>query len=185
MDAGVNELLRLVVRRIVVGSLGTGSIERRFGDAAKKIHDQKNWSATLNELADLNPSKIDFEEQIQKRSYNKNTLTFLRRSILQKSTTPAATGTLHFIRPRQSETWPGFSDGEDNYWAATIGNTILATAERRPKSSGNWDEFKENLLTQAVENEWTNELSSLQKWTAQEVCSIGRLLSEAAANVWY
>lgn len=65
---GMRYLLRLVVRRIVVGNLGTGNVERRFGEAAKAVHDTGDWTVLRRDLADLNPSRDEFVEQLRKRS---------------------------------------------------------------------------------------------------------------------
>ncbi|MBD9677408.1 DUF262 domain-containing protein [Pseudomonas sp. PDM18] len=182
---GMLYILRLVVRRIVVGNLGTGNVERRFGEAAKKVHDEGVWTGIQEDLADLIPTKDEFSDQLRKRSFNKAVLTFLRRSIIESSETPESLGTLHFIRPRQAEDWEGFSEEDDNFWGNTIGNTILSTLERRPKGASTWEGFKENILHTAIQGEWTSRLESFDEWNAQAVISVGNELSEAAANVWY
>ena len=89
---GMRYVLRLVVRRIVVGNLGTGNVERRFGEAAKGVRDSENWHAVEEALNDLNPTRQDFVEQLHKRSFNKGVLAFLRRSIIAKTMTPDAVG---------------------------------------------------------------------------------------------
>ncbi len=47
---GMRYILRLVVRRIVVGNLGTGNVERRLGEAAKRVHDTGDWTALEHDL---------------------------------------------------------------------------------------------------------------------------------------
>ena len=44
---GMVSILKLVVKRVVVGSLGTGNVERRFGEAAYKIRLTRNWQQAL------------------------------------------------------------------------------------------------------------------------------------------
>lgn len=182
---GMLYILRLVVRRIVVGNLGTGNVERRFGEVAKKIHDESDWTDIQEDLTDLIPTKKEFAEQLRKRSFNKAVLTFLRRSIIEKSEIPESSGTLHFIRPRQATEWTGFSEEDDNFWGNTIGNTVLSTLERRPKGASTWEGFKENILKTAIAGEWVSRLESLDEWNAEAVITIGNELSEVAADVWY
>lgn len=183
--SGMQFVLRLVVRRIVVGNLGTGNVERRFGEAAKKIADTGDWRSIIGDLRDLNPSRSDFVSQLQRRSFNKNLLSFMRRSILEDTMTPERYGNLHFIWTRQSETWGGMSEEDGAFWAATIGNTILAQIERRPKGIEAWDDFKNQLLPHAVDDEWTESLEPVDDWDADAVETIGGELAETAGRIWY
>lgn len=182
---GMRYILQLVVRRIVVGNLGTGNVERKFGEAARKVHLEKNWEAAKDELQDLNPSKEEFVDQLRQRSYNKMVLTFLRQSVIAKSQTPDNFGILHFIRPRESAEWSNFSDEQAAYWVSTLGNTFLAQLERRPKGSGSWKGFKQLILPAAVSSEISEELGKLNEWNADSVANIGKELAEIAGNVWY
>lgn len=182
---GMHEILKLVVRRIVVGNLGTGNIERKFGEAAYNIMRNKEWETTLEDLRDLNPEREEFLEQLRKRSFNKTTLTFLRRSVILESTTPEAQGFLHYIFPRQRNEWTDLSEDDASFWFNTLGNTILAHPERRPKGANNWEGFKKNLLPHAIDEEWKARLLEFEKWDADDVSNVGRELAEVACNVWY
>jgi hypothetical protein len=182
---GMSDILRLVVRRIVVGNLGTGNVERRFSEAAKKVADFGAWKDALDELGDLNPSRDEFVNQLRKRSLNKSSLTFLRRSIVMRDITPDALGSLHFIRPRQASDWEGFTEEDVTFWGSTIGNTILATQDRRPKGASTWDGFKENLLPLAIDGEWVEDLERQPVWDIDVVSSMGERLAGRAGDVWY
>ena len=94
---GMKYILRLVVRRIVVGNLGTGNVERKFGEAARKIKEDGSWKSMIGVLRDLNPTKDQFVQQLTTRSLNKQILYFVRRSIIEKTVTPGIVGTLQFI----------------------------------------------------------------------------------------
>lgn len=182
---GLDYLLRLVVRRVVVGNLGTGNIERRFSEAARKVVEQGDWGVLRRELGDLDHERDEFVEQLRKRSLNKTVLSFMRRSALQGSTTPEAEGVLHFVWPRNADTWAGFSD-EDGYWASTLGNTILASERTRPKeASFDWEGFKEHLLIKAITEEEKSRFERLGDWNAQRIEEFGRELAERAADVWF
>ena len=182
---GMRYILRLVVRRIVVGNLGTGNVERRFGEAALKVRTTRQWNSIISDFADLNPTRDEFVDQLKKRSFNKQVLEFLRYSIIGKEMTPDVRGHLHFIRPRHATGWDDFPDEDAAYWATTIGNTILSDQDRRPKSANNWKGFKEELLSTSVSGEWSNELRLLNVWNASAVEEIGERLAATAGDVWY
>ena len=77
---GMAVVLRLVVRRIVAGNLGTGSIERMFSQAAYKTMHTGSATDSLGDLATINPPQYLFRSQAATRSLNPNTLGFLRHS---------------------------------------------------------------------------------------------------------
>jgi Protein of unknown function DUF262 len=183
--AGMNYVLRLVVRRIVVGNLGTGNIERRLGEAARKVQDSRDWKVLVSELQDLNPPSEQFVEQLRKRSFNKDVLAFLRRSILQETTTPDRTGVLHLIWTRQAGVWRTMSEEDGAFWGSTLGNTFLSELERRPKAADDWPGFKQHMLQHAVPGEWQTELESIDEWDAGAVEELGSELAKVAGEVWY
>ncbi|MDF2093615.1 DUF262 domain-containing protein [Knoellia sp. 3-2P3] len=184
-DEGMREVLRLVVRRIVVGNLGTGNVERRLGDAARRVFTDGRWEEALADLGDLNPNREEFIERLSKRSYNKGTLTFIRRSQIQGTVTPESEGTLHLIRPRQAGEWEAFPSDEFAYWGSTVGNTVLAKPERRPKGASTWAGFAQNLLPEVVEGEDFEELSGLTDWDPTALEVRGQQIAERAADVWF
>jgi hypothetical protein len=181
---GMARLLKLVVRRVVVGNLGTGNVERRFGVAAQRIARDRAWEAGLLALADLSPRREDFVNQLHRRSLNPSVLGVARQSVLQQSIVPEPNGFLHNVMPRQSD-WPDFPVDVATYWASTIGNTFLAQTERRPPGTNTWDGFREGLLPLAVEGEWTDRILAVPVWNEFAVNSIGAEMARAAADVWY
>lgn len=184
-QSGLNFVLKLVVRRIIVGNLGTGNIERKFSDAARYVKEEKNWECLIQDLGELNPSREDFIEQLKKRSFNKGTLSFIRNSIISNSIAPDKYFNMHFILPRAISDWPGFNDNERSYWGSTIGNTFLSIDERRPDGTGTWSGFKMMMLPTAPIGEWREEFESRGFWDAEAVQSMGVKLAEVAGGIWY
>lgn len=184
-DEGMDYILRLVVRRIVVGNLGTGNVERRFGEAARKIAKTGNWHSIVGDLNDLDPPREYFEQQLKTRSLNKGVLAFVRRSVVQGTRTPSQDGSLHFLWTRQATDWDEMSEEEGSYWGSTIGNTLLADIERRPKGLESWDDVKEQLLTESVDGEWSDALEEWDYWDAEAVGDIGEAFATAAGDLWY
>lgn len=182
---GMKYVLRLVVRRIVVGNLGTGNVERRFGEAARRVHEAETWKVLQDDLKDLNPSRDEFVYALEKRSFNKGVLGFLRRSILAETITPEQSGVLHFIRPRTSSEWLGLSEEDAAFWGSTIGNTFLADANRRPQGASDWEGFKQLLLPQASPGEWRARLTRIDEWDAGAVEKMGKELAKEAGKIWF
>lgn len=183
-SVGLADLLRLVVRRMVVGNLGTGNVERRFGQAAQRISTDRTWEAALAALEDLIPAKDDFLNQLHKRSLNRGVLAVARQSVVQGTITPRPDGYLYVIKPRDTE-WSPEDEDRAAYWVSTIGNTLLADQARRPMGSSTWAGFKTSLLPHAVSGEWVNELSVFTDWNIETISEIGRRIAEVAADVWY
>lgn len=183
-QAGMEWILRLVVRRIVVGNLGTGNVERRLGEAAKAIHDANNWQVMIDLLRDLNPPKDDFVSQLKKRSLNKNVLTFLRRSIIQNTITPTQVGFLHFIWIK-SAAFGGIGEDEGSYWASTIGNTIISSVQKKPRVVVDWNTFKNTMLKTAADGEWVQSLANIVDWDVAAVERMGSDLANEAGRIWY
>lgn len=183
--AHYQELLKLVVRRIVVGNLGTGNVERRFGEAARRIRSVEAWQTVFSDLADLNPDVPEFQQQLSRRSLNRQTLSFIRRSIIQGSMTPTKVGYFHLIRPKLAIEWDGFTPESSVFWTNTIGNSFLAKVERRIRGTNTWGSFKQLMLPEAIDGELARELWEIDHWDSASVEEMGRLLAERAVHVWY
>ncbi|WP_202353168.1 DUF262 domain-containing protein [Mesorhizobium sp. 113-1-2] len=181
---GMKYALKLVVRRIVVGNLGTGNVERRLGEAAKSVYESNDWHVLIDALSDLNPEKDEFVDKLRSRSFNKQVLRFLRSSIIQKAIAPRTNGTLHLIWTRQSAVG-AMSDEEGAAWSSTIGNTFLSDLERRDKTVTDWASFKQKMLPRAVNHEWVDRLGEIDEWDAQAVQTLGAELAQAAGDLWY
>lgn len=184
-EEGMRAVLRLVVHRIAVGSLGTGNVERRLGEAAQKIRKDGNWELGLAALRDLDTSREDFVSQLAKRSYNKATLAFLRRSIISQSMCPDKIGSLHFICPRQIDDWAGMDEDKRAFWCSTLGNTFLSELGRRVNDSADWEGFQNNMFPTAIGNEIVDWLEKHATWDVEAISNIGKGLAEKAANVWF
>lgn len=184
-DMAMEHVLRVVTRRAVVGNLGTSGAERRFSDAAEIISITGDWGRAATELSALDANRDDFVEQLRKRSFNKSTLQFLRRSLVQRSITPEVIGSLHLVRPRTATGWEGFDEDDVTYWGSTIGNAFLSTAYRRPKGTSTWDGARTLLLPTGVEGEWSTQMAHYDEWNTDAVAELGLQMAESAADVWY
>ena len=181
---GMRRLLRLVVQRIVVGSLGTGNVERRFGLVAKSIATDGAWEKAFESLSDLEPGAKEFRERVSNRSMNRNVLGVIRSSILQETATPNLEGNVYLIKPRSSE-WSAEDDDRAAYWVSTLGNSFLANESRRPMGSSTWTGFKSGLLPKAITGEWVDRIGSFASWGVNEIAEVGEEMADWAVSVWY
>lgn len=182
---GMDYVLQLVVRRIIVGNLGTGNVERKFGESSRKVSQSGDWKSIIPDLEELNPDRIDFERQIQTRSFNKAVSGFILRSIIQKTTTPEKIGTPHYIWTPQASSWSEMSAEDGSYWASTIGNTFLAEIERRPKGIDSWGDFKTLLLPYGISEEQKHTLSQVANWDSRAVESTAGELAQESGDIWF
>ncbi|WP_158253286.1 DUF262 domain-containing protein [Cryobacterium sp. N19] len=183
-EAGFKELLRVIVPRIVTGTFGTGSIERRFSEAAKTIFTTQDWSIGVEGLRDLAPTRQEFQERVQSRPLNKGVQLVVRASALQRSSVPAISGYVHQVRQKNIEDWPAFNDDDFKVLGSTIGNCFISTIDRRPRGSNSLQGVIDKLLPTAVEFE--DELvRTASSWSAEDVRNMNEHLSTLAAEVWY
>lgn len=182
---GLQFILRLVVRRIVVGNLGTGNVERRFGEAARNVHREGDWRVLPRDLSDLNPSRDEFIERLSRRSFNKTTLAFLRKSALEGSMTPSIEGHIEHIWQRERGDWTNLTEEDGAFWASTIGNSYLTVRATERKSAESWYEFKERILPLGVEEEYKEGLNFITNWNTASIANMGKTIAQKAADVWY
>jgi hypothetical protein len=185
--AAMLQVLRLIVKRMVVGNLGASSVERKFAEAAKVVHERGSWQEGLATLREMEHPRGDFITQLTRRSYNRGVLAFIRRSIISESMTPAAVGTLQYVRPRQpvGDAWPDFTDEDLAFWGSTLGNSILVDLEKRPRGANTWEGVLQNLLSHAIDGEAKELIEGHATWNPAAVEEVGGRLAEAAARVWY
>ena len=182
---GMEHILRLVVRRMVAGSIGAGKVEREFGDVAKTISDTGDWKCLNQNLTDFDISRDYFVERLATRTFkNRRTLTFIRQSIIQEKITPENVGKLFWIWPKGSS-WSNLAE-ENSYWEFTLGNSFLADPSSLPsRVPRNWNDFKENFLDAATEREVVDDLRDYKTWDVTTIGKVGTELAEAAARLWY
>ncbi|MFT8356346.1 MAG: DUF262 domain-containing protein [Bifidobacterium aquikefiri] len=184
-DEGASTLLRLVVRRISVGSLGTGNVERRFSEAAKRIYSERTWEAAFADLSDLVPSREQFSEQVLSRALGKNTLHVLQASAMQKKINPDLTDSFIQYVITKDGNWGTTIPSEVNYWSATIGNAVLSKIPRRPGNSDSWTGFQQEILKTVISKEDQTYFADLDNWNIEKLEARGRALTKTIASVWY
>lgn len=184
-QAAYESVLRLVVLRMVVGNLGTGNVERRLGEAARRIAEDRSWTGAEKDLSDLIPAKEDFVDKLVRRSLSKGMLAYVRRSVIEHSITPGQEGFLQYIVPPHASVWDEFSEEDISFYGRTIGNTILCTIPRRPHGIESWADVKEQLFPEVLPNERTESLERRKVWNIGALVDEADALSRDAVDVWY
>lgn len=184
----MREVLRIIVRRMVVGALGTSSIERKFATGAQAVYETRSSIRGIQAIEDIDPDRDEFKSQIIKRGLNRGLLAFIRLSIIQKKITPTSTGTLQFIQPKQSAGspgWPDLTEEQLSQWGTTLANSILVDVDRRPRDANSWEGFRSHLLTRAIEGEKKALIQAFSSWDVGALETVGEILAREAVDVWY
>jgi hypothetical protein len=186
-NSGMLQVLRLIVRRMVVGNLGAGSVEKKFAEAAHIVRTSGSWQEGVETLREMDHRSDEFISALERRSYNRGVLTFIRRSIVIESMTPPSVGTLQYLRPRQTtnDLWPEFNDEEVTFWGSTLGNSLLVNLDRRPRGANTWAGVKQHLFPHAIQGDNVHMLEQYDVWTPAGVAEVGLKLAQVAARVWY
>jgi hypothetical protein len=183
-DTGFRELFRIIVPRLVVGNFGTGSVERRFAEAARTIFKDRRWGKALSGLADLRPSRELFEERLATRPQNRGVLLVVRAGALQGAAIPDVDGYVHQVRPRNAEEWPDFSDQDFSEIGGTVGNAIICMVERRPRNTNSLSGAMERLIPHLAQFEDAS-IRDATTWSADLVRKSNTKLASRAAAAWY
>lgn len=182
---GMEELLNLVVGKMVTGHLGIGKTEKQFSLVARLIREQGNYDCFRQVLATFRSPREDFERSLVRRTdIGAKTLEFIRRSALQGTRTPGAAGHFHWVCPPKA-IWKSFTDA-DAHLVKTIGNTMLSTS--RPRKGFNflsWAAFKEEMMDRADSDEFIVDKRNSDVWDAAAVSWASKEVAKKAADIWY
>jgi len=179
---GLRELIRIIVPRVVSGTFGTGSVERKFADAAREIFVTRRWEDVIEGLSELLPSRQDFENGLT-RPQSKGVLWVIRNSLLEETVLPSLWGHLHLIRPRLAKEWPGFSDSDFKQYGSTLGNSLLLEEEKRPSFTSTYQGVVDGLLPKAIDNEMVPKIDGM--WDVGQVEALNHELARRSAELWY
>lgn len=180
----LEELVSIILPRIVVGTFGTGATESRFAKAAESLYRTHEWQRVSEDINILKPQRSDFEEKVATRKLNRSVLCLLRLSVLQRTKLPEIDSFLHYIRQAKVSNWPGFNDEDFDSIGRTIGNSVLLETESRPYGATNPQSASTLFAPVLREGESITE-NLISQWTADIAASNGRLIAREAAGVWY
>lgn len=197
----VKKALKLIVswlvRNLIVGAMGGGTLEKAYADKAKAI-----FSSSIKTAAELRDSLISiipqdevFREQfkIATVSQAKNARYYLssienhkrgkQHPELLVNLNPDSVNLEHVLPQNPEGNYPTFTDEQHSAYYKRIGNlTLMKTKENNDFKSSKFSDKK----TKYAESElWiTNSLSSLSEWNINEINNRQVELAELAIETW-
>ena len=197
----VKKALKLIVswlvRNLIVGAMGGGTLEKAYADKAKEI-----FSSSIKTAAELRDSLISiipqdevFREQfkIATVSQAKNARYYLssienhkrgkQHPELLVNLNPDSVNLEHVLPQNPEGNYPTFTDEQHSAYYKRIGNlTLMKTKENNDFKSSKFSDKK----TKYAESElWiTNSLSSLSEWNINEINNRQVELAELAIETW-
>jgi hypothetical protein len=200
-EAEVQKILRILVvlsmRYSIIGSLGTGNIERAYSEAAMKVRDKTADTAAkvFGLLKDIYPDDERFEAdfaaaEIRRRRLARHVLAAVANVEQPEKELEVVENerivTLEHIMPTtRSGEWQGAAADEGEYrrYVYRLGNLTLIEREAN-KEAGNApfgqkkDAFSKSDITV------TQNLCDYDKWGVEEIAERQRKLASSAVKAW-
>lgn len=184
--SNLRRLLDILIPGMLAGGFGTGSIEAQFARTARRLHLKEpgvNWETSLATLAELLPSREEFEIRM-KRGFPKHQALVLRSALTQSTTLPHLDGFPHQVRPRNGEAWNEFGPDDYRRLGATLANWVLIRTERRPQGSRTPESVKEKFIQELIAGERLT-AGDIDLWTASFIETKNAELASRIGDLWY
>lgn len=198
----ISKVFHLIVivsmRYSIIGSLGTGNIEKAYSDAAIAVRTGKaNTAAKIFKLiSKICPDDVRFEEDFSQKAIGKaNLARYILTSIANKKQDGEVqvliedekVTTLEHIMPKaRSQAWKNAAkdQAEYNENVNRLGNLTLIERERnRAAGRASFDD-KKRLSFSKSEIVLTHELCEYKDWTVADIEKRQRELAKMALEVW-
>ena len=195
------KLLRIIVvvsmRYSIIGSLGTGNIEKAYSDAAISISNNKARSAkqVFEMLSGIYPDSNRFYDDFTEKSIGNSKLArFIITAIandIQGSgelevLDDETKVTLEHIMPKtRSEHWLDAAESEDEYsdYVNRLGNmALLEKTKNRGIGNASFSDKKKIFAESDIVI--TNNLMGLDSWTVSEIANRQEAFANSAIKVW-
>lgn len=195
VESVLNNLISWSVRLLIVGGLGSGSIEKNYCQLAEAI--RKGDLKNAKEVADKGrksfvPNDAEFESSFSTARVSKAHLaryylfTLEQEKIGKESeVTPASDLTLEHILPERpvADSWTNFSKEEKENYVKRIGNMVLLAGKVNSKlRSASFSEKRKRYRDSKLI--LTNEVSKKNDWNKAEIDERQKKLAKQAVKVW-
>ncbi len=188
-----------LVRNLITGSLGGGTLEVEYAKKAKDIAEGKINNATdlKTALQHIIPSDSEFKDKfIYAKSSTEKYARYYLRAIenhkrggiddpeLLVNSDPSAVNLEHILPKNPSENWPNFSEEELNEYKNRIGNLTLM--QSRPNSEEGNAPFTDKKSRYQSSDLWITKMinDDYNEWSAESIKNRQEKLAEIAMNVW-
>ena len=201
-ESHIEKLVRMIVvlsmRFSIIGTLGTGNIEKAYSNAAMEVRSGKaNTPAkTFSILKSIYPDDTKFQGDFFQRAIGKAKLaryilgeiaTSKQGTTMQVVTDDEKKSTLEHIMPKtRSQDWLKAAKDEDEYleYVNRLGNLTLIEREKN-KTAANVS-FAKKKLEAFSKSELliTKELCGYSDWTISEIQTRQAHLAKSAIEIW-
>lgn len=201
-DDQIEKLVRMIVvlsmRFSIIGTLGTGNIEKAYSDAAISIRAGKadTPAKVFGTLKSIYPDDNRFEADFCQRAIGKAKLaryilgeiaTAKQRSTIQEVTEDEKRSTLEHIMPKtRSQDWLKAAKDEEEYleYVNRLGNLTLIEREKNKAAANASFSKKKAEAYSKSDLLLTNDLCSYTDWTVSEIQVRQADLAKAAIKIW-
>jgi len=201
-DSQLEKLVRVIVvlsmRYSIIGSLGTGNIEKAYSDAAVEVRKGKaNTPAKVfAKLKYIYPDDEKFEADFSQKAIGKPKLaryilgeiaTLKQGNSIQVVTEDEKKSTLEHIMPKtRSGEWSKAATDEDEYleYVNRLGNLTLIEREMNKAAANAPFQKKKSDAYSHSELEITRELCRYDRWTVDQILTRQAGLAKSAAQIW-
>jgi uncharacterized protein with ParB-like and HNH nuclease domain len=197
----VKKSLKLIVswlvRNLIVGGMGGGTLEKAYADKAKAIFTNsiKTAAELRDSLISIIPQDEVFREQfkIATVSQTKNARYYLssienykrgkQHPELLVNLNPDSVNLEHILPQNPEGNYPTFTEEQHSSYYKRIGNlTLMKTKENNEFKSSKFSDKKKKYAESEL---WiTNSLSSLTEWTINEITNRQSELAKLAVETW-
>ncbi|MCK4447813.1 MAG: DUF262 domain-containing protein [Candidatus Marinimicrobia bacterium] len=197
----VKKSLKLIVswlvRNLIVGAMGGGTLEKTYAGKAKDIFNKKIKKATeLREsLKVLIPQNKDFKEQFLLATVSKHKLARYYLSAIENfhrgkenpellvNMDTDSVNLEHILPQKPEDNWPNFTEEDIITYGIRIGNlTLMKTKENNEFKSSKFSDKKKKYKESDL---WiTNSLGEHDDWTKEKIAQRQEELSELAVETW-
>jgi len=190
-------ILSWLVRNLITGSMGGGTLEQTYANKAKEISDGniKNAEELKEALLRLIPSDEEFKQKFEIATVSKHRLArYYLRAIenfsrgqenpeLLVNTNPDSVNLEHILPEKPDNNWPNFTEEEVRTYVKRIGNlTLMRTKENNDFKSSSFSIKKEKYKNSEL---WiTNSLFNYDEWTIETIKRRQKELAEIAVKTW-
>ena len=201
-DDQIEKLVRMIVvlsmRFSIIGTLGTGNIEKAYSDAAISIRLGKadTPAKVFGNLKSIYPDDNRFEADFYQRAIGKAKLaryilgeiaTAKQGSTIQDVTEDEKRSTLEHIMPKtRSQDWLKAAKDEEQYleYVNRLGNLTLIEREKNKTAANASFSKKKAEAYSKSDLLLTNDLYSYSDWTVSEIQVRQADLAKAAIKIW-
>ena len=198
VEKSLKLIVSWLVRNLIIGSLGGGTLEKKYAEKAKEIFEGQISTARAlkDSLLSIIPSDDDFKDGFvfAKSGTEKYARYYLRAIENQKkgemspellvNSNPDAVNLEHILPKNPDDNWSEFSEEQRNSLKNRLGNlTLLRTRINSKEGNSSFNNKKEVFQESEL---WITKMIAKEydSWTENNITDRQKKLAEIAIEVW-